>query len=114
MANLKFFWNGIKDNGGKLQRCHYSGSQLVNHPANTITIYARDYKAFSAGIREAFTVDNDSDHATGYVVREHIRVMPSHPLYQVVYSAMMAEMAHDASRTAKRAAREFRLTGNSA
>ena len=39
---LKFFWNGIKENSGKLQRCHYSGSQLISFPAGTITIYARD------------------------------------------------------------------------
>jgi hypothetical protein len=95
MAQLKFFWNGIKENGGKLQRCHYSGSQLVNHPAGTITIYARDYKAFSAGIREAFKVDDDSDYATDYVVQEHIRVLPDHPLYESVLAAMLAEKAHN-------------------
>ncbi len=92
---LKFYWNGIKEDGGKLQRCHYSASQLINHPADTITIYARDYKSFSAGVREEFAVVDDSDYATDYVVQEHIRVLPDHRLYAVVHAAMLAEKAHN-------------------
>ena len=43
-----FFWNGIKDaKGQELQRAHYSMGQLINLPAGTITIYARDYSTQS-------------------------------------------------------------------
>ena len=87
---LRFFWNGIKENSGKLQRCHYSESQLLSFPAGTITIYARDYKPFSAEVRAMFAVEDASDFASDYVVKEHIRVKPEHPLYGVVHAAMLA------------------------
>ena len=94
---LRFFWNGIKENSGKLQRCHYSGSQLISFPAGTITIYARDYKPFSAEVRATFAVEDDSDFATDYVVKEHIRVKPNHPLYEIVRASMLAAQARRAS-----------------
>lgn len=105
-ANLKFFWNGIKDNGGKgkLQRCFYSSGALANAPAGTITIYGRDYKRFSDGIRAAFTVTNDSDSMTDYFEDDRIRVQPDHPLYKAVQAAMEKESDHNAKRYAKRAA----------
>ena len=98
---LRFFWNGIKENSGKLQRCHYSGSQLISFPAGTITIYARDYKPFSVEVRAAFVAEDASDFATDYVVKEHIRVKPDHPLYGVVHAAMLAEKMHKKGETMK-------------
>lgn len=85
---LKFYYNGIKDNGGKLQKCSYSDGQLIHYPAGTITIYKRDYGPFSAGVQDAFKVDNDSDMQTDYFEKDRIRVMPEHPLYQQVKTAM--------------------------
>jgi hypothetical protein len=91
---LKFYWNGIKDNGGRLQRAFYSlGGLIPKYPAETITIFARDYDHFSAGVRAAFKVENDSDMMSDYFERDHIRVLPDHPLYSEVrgaYEAMMA------------------------
>jgi len=99
---LKFYWNGIKENGGKLQRCHYSVSALTNHPANTITIYARDYKDFSPEVREAFKVDDDTDIQTDYICREHIRVEPNHPLYGAVLKGLEMQTGHNKRKADKR------------
>lgn len=101
MTTLKFFWNGIKANGGKLQRCHYSDSQLINHPAGTLTIYARDYERFSAEVREHFQVQNDSDSMTDYFENDRIRVAPEHPLYAQVIDALNKQKAHGERRHAK-------------
>lgn len=104
---LKFFWNGIKDsdNGGKLQGCHYSDSQLINHPAGTLTIYGKRYRAFSAGVHAAFSVQNDTDTRTDYFENDRIRVLPTHPMYQTVLAALNAQKAHDeAIRNRKEAA----------
>ncbi len=101
---LKFFWNGIKDNGGNLQRAHYSNGKLINSPAGTITIYSKEYSAFSAGIREAFKVHNDTDIITDYFEKDRIRVEPTHPLYNKVREALAAQEAHYAKRFAKKAA----------
>jgi hypothetical protein len=101
---LKFFWNGIKDNGGKLQTVSYSDGTLVNYPAGTITIYKREYSGFSDGIAKAFAVENDSEIMTDYIVTDLIRVEPTHPLYGEVAAALAAKKVHDAKRWAKRAA----------
>jgi hypothetical protein len=93
---LKFFYNGIKDNGGELQKCSYSESQLISYPAGTITIYAKHYARFSAGIKAAFTVENNTDGMTDYFENDKIRVVPTHPLYAEV----LAAAKKDASRRA--------------
>jgi len=99
-AALKFYWNGIKANGGKLQRCFYSDGALLNSPKGTITIYGRDYSGFSAEVRGAFKVENDSDMMTDYFEQDRIRVTPDHPLYAKVLDAMKAREEHYARRIA--------------
>ena len=99
---LKFYWNGIKEDGGALQGCHYSNSQLINHPSGTITIYGKRYRNFSAGVHAAFTVKNDSDIQTDYFENSSIRVLPSHPMYATVFAALTAQTAHDDKMRNKR------------
>ena len=94
MAKLRFFWNGIKGSDGKLQSCIYSDSPLLHSPAGTITIYARHYRPFSTEVREAFTVENDSDMMTDYFESDRIRVTPTHPLYFHVKAVLIAREAH--------------------
>jgi hypothetical protein len=101
MTNLKFKWNGIKASDGKLQRAFYSDGALLNSPAGTITIYGRDYKPFSAEVREAFKVENDSDGMTDYFETDRIRVTPAHPLYSQVQAALVAREAHYAKRASE-------------
>lgn len=84
---LRFFYNGIKVGKGSLQKAHFSLGNLRNHAENTITIYAREYTRFSAEIREAFKVENDTDTMTDYFEHDRIRVEPSHPLYAQVKAA---------------------------
>lgn len=112
---LKFFWNGIKDNGGKLQTCSYSAGQLINHPAGTITIYKKSYEPFSAGIQAAFAVQNDTEIITDYIVQDVIRVEPTHPLYHEVKKAYNAYQAHWEKRAQQHAlkqAAKARLRGD--
>ena len=101
---LKFYWNGVKEDGGKLQGCHYSDGQLINHPAGTITIYGKRYRGFSAGVQAAFIVENDTDMMTDYFEDDRIRVEPSHPLYPAVKAALDAQRAHHARLSERRAA----------
>ena len=106
-AQLKFFYNGIKENGGKLQKCYYSNGKLLRHPDGTITIYARDYERFSSGVREWFIVQNDTDIATDYFADDVIRVLPNHPLYNEVLKAYEQSKAHNAKTHAKREAKAY-------
>lgn len=90
-----FFWNGVKDaRGAKLQKAFYSvmehGSTTGKFPAGTVTIYASDYGSFSQRVRDCFVVENNSDTQIDYFEKDHIRVMPSHPLYAAVLAAAKA------------------------
>ena len=104
MTNLRFFYNGIKTAegryAGQLQKAWYSDAKLCNSPAGTITIYARDYEHFSAEIRAAFVVVNNSDSMTDYFENDRIRVEPSHPLYAEVSAALNKMKAHGGRRNA--------------
>lgn len=106
MATLKFLWNGIKVNGGKLQKASFSmpGSYAPwsGLPEGTITIYAKGSRRFSAEIGEAFEVQNDTDYMTDYFESDRIRVKPDHPLYVQVLAAVKASDEHHAKMQAKR------------
>ena len=105
---LKFFYNGIKSNGGKLQKAHYTVGNLgERYPENTITIYARDYSRFCADVRANFTVHNDTDSMTDYFDSDRIRVTPDHPLYAQVMVAVQAQEAHSKKRQAAWMARHY-------
>lgn len=98
---LKFYWNGIKGENGKLQRCFYSSGALLHHPEGTITIYSRDYSHFTKDINDAFEVENDSDLMTDYFEKDRIRVLPSHPLYNQVLEAVRLMEKHNEKRHSK-------------
>ena len=103
---LKFYWNGIREsNGGAygpLQLCSYHRGALFHHPDGTITIYGKRYRPFSSGVCMAFEVKDDTEIQSDYIVNEHIRVRPSHPLYADVLKACQALEVHNAKRWAKR------------
>tara|TARA_R110000868_G_scaffold113754_2_gene305096 strand:- start:140 stop:451 length:312 start_codon:yes stop_codon:yes gene_type:complete len=88
---LKFYYNGIKENGEKLQTAHYSMGGYTDLPDATITIYNRDYLRFSTEIRESFKVDNDTDSMTDYFCKDRIRVLPDHKLYAEVSNAYLKQ-----------------------
>jgi len=102
MTTFKFFWNGIKVNGGELQKASFSNGRLIGFPERTVTIYAKNYRGFSAEICAAFDVQNDSDVMTDYFETDRIRVKPDHPLYAQVVDAVKASDEHHAKLQAKR------------
>ena len=99
-TTLKFFYNGIKVNGGKLQKAFFSKGNLTSwamekygYDSDTLTVYAREYAGFSAEIRGIFQVENDSDMMTDYFEKDRIRVTKGHPLYGQVLKSFEAQEA---------------------
>lgn len=74
--SIKFYWNGIKVNGGKLIRCFYSLDN-INDP-QSVSISARDYESLPGDV---FSVRNDSDIYTDYFDNDHATIEAGHPLY---------------------------------
>ena len=108
---LQFYWNGIKENGGKLQLCHYSPDAPNAPDVGEIAIYARHYQHFSAGIWAAFAVHNETDIMTDYFRADHFRVEPSHPHYAAILAAVRAQQAHRQRVADARDAKRSRIGG---
>ncbi len=108
MNTIKFFYNGIKINGGKLQTCKYScGNYTASSgiPDGTITIYKKynqnfESLCFSENTKGFFTLENNSDGMTDYFESDKIRVYPNHPLYPEVLKALEARQNRIAKKYA--------------
>ena len=74
--SIKFYWNGIKVNGGKLIRTWYNIDN-INDP-KSVSISARDYESLPADV---FSVHNDSDIYTDYFDSDSTTIDAGHPLY---------------------------------
>ena len=108
-TQLKFYYNGIKENGGRLQLCSYTDGKLLHHPEGTITIYGKRYRDFSDGVRAAFTVENNTELETDYFENDRIRVTPDHPLYPQVRDAFLKYAARVAARRPRHCAEAIAL-----
>lgn len=82
--SIKFFWNGIKVNGGKLIKCSYSLDNRHDGQEG-VTIYARDYSGHLPG--DLFRVQNDTDLYSDYHDTDRAELFPGHPLYPYARAA---------------------------
>lgn len=80
--SIRFFWNGIKVNGGKLIRCYY----FTDSKSDSVTISARDYDHLP---RDLFTVKNETDLYTDYFDSDSATLTPAHPLYKYARAAAL-------------------------
>ena len=92
MSSVKFYWNGIKVNGGdRLIKCGYAWN------ADSVTIYARDYDSLP---RDIFDVVNASDPYTDYFENDRATLKEDHPLYKYArYAALKAQAHADTARS---------------
>ena len=77
--SIKFFYNGIKVNSGKLRKCFYSTSE------NSVTISAHDYGTSLP--RDLFPVKNDTDLYSDYFDTDRATIAEDHPLYKYARAA---------------------------
>ena len=80
--SIRFFWNGIKVNGGKLIRCYY----FTDSRSDSVTIGARDYDHLP---RDLFTVKNETDLYSVYFDSDSATLTPAHPLYKYARAAAL-------------------------
>ena len=102
---LKFFYNGIKVDGGKLQSASYSQGGWTKLPEETITIYFDSYSFPEQEIRDAFPCENKTDSMSDYFEKSTARVLPSNPYYAQVKAALDAQTAKGKARKEARIAR---------
>ena len=101
---IKFYWNGIKVNGGNLIKCSYSASDY--NGVKSVGIYADGYGAELP--RDLFDVKNETDVYTDYFDTDKAYIEESSPLYKyALYAAQSYDMhylklqiTHDKKRIA--------------
>lgn len=89
--NIKFYWNGIKVDGGKLTKCYF----WTDDKTGAVTISARDYDHLP---RDLFDVKNETDLYTDYFDDDRATLDPSHPLHKYAAFAAYKAKIHDAQR----------------
>ena len=87
--SIKFYWNGIKVNGGKLIRTWYSIDN-INDP-QAVSISARDYDDLPGDV---FVVRNNSDSYTDYYDSDRTTIEAGHPLYVFALVAALKANLH--------------------
>jgi hypothetical protein len=71
--SLRFFYNGIKQDDGKLQKCRYS---YISKPESCIMIKSENYDLFSYEIQKEFIVINNTNNITDTYDKDHFSVKP--------------------------------------
>lgn len=90
-AHIRFYWNGIKVDGGKLRKCYYN----ADDDGESVTIY--DDYGFTLP-RDLFDVKNETDLYTDYFDNDSATLDKSHPLFAyALYCARKAD-ARSAAR----------------
>lgn len=102
---IRFYWNGIKVDGGRLIPCGYSID------GESVTIYAKNYKELP---REYFDVVNNSDSMTDYFEDDSTTLDKNHPLYKFARHAALKGMASGKThrRMTEEQAKEWGLMEN--
>lgn len=102
-AQIKFFYNGFKVNGGALYKVYYNDGPLMHYPQGTITIYARDDNRtyMPKEMRQLFEVENNTDSQSDYFENDRIRVLPTHKLYAEIKAACEAAKAKSQAKYGK-------------
>ena len=85
--HIKFYWNGIKVDGGNLRKCYFS---LYND--GSVMIHADGYGAELP--RDLFDVKNETDIYTDYFDNDHAELTADHPLYKYALYAAQAQDLH--------------------
>lgn len=92
-APIKFFWNGIKVNGGKLIKCFYSLDNRADG-RKCVTISAQEYGDHLPG--DLFTVRNNTDLYSDYHETDRAELFSDHPLYAYARAAAVkAELRNE-------------------
>lgn len=101
LPSIRFYYNGIKVNGGDLIKCHYSADE------NGATIYASGYGAELP--RALFDVRNDTDFMTDYFDKDSATLPADHPLFRFAFYMAKKEEYKQHARALERQKKNPRL-----
>lgn len=91
--DVRFFWNGLKVNGGRLVHLFYSLDNHSNYSGPCVSLSCRDYSGQLPG--ELFPVENHTDLYTDYHDKDRATIGPDHPLYPYIRAAALKAATRD-------------------
>jgi hypothetical protein len=80
MGKIRFFYNGLKTESGKLEKAYFSYS-TKSDGSKHVMCYKDSYDHFSETIRKELQAINKSDYQTDYVVHDHIEFNANSPYW---------------------------------
>ena len=96
-TQIKFYYNGIKVNNGKLEKIGWSAPQQDG----MIYGFANSYCGLSKEIKELFTVENNTDSVTDLFEKDILKIQSNHPLYNEAKKALIADLNKSIKRCIK-------------
>lgn len=104
---VRFFYNGFKVGAGPLQKSCYSAIESWHTGTRQIPTHIAIYAGngltgrFSADVREAFAVVNNSHGRSDYNEADRIRLTVDHPLFLAAAEAAITAILRDIARCEK-------------
>lgn len=93
VRDVRFYWNGLKVNGGPLVRLFYSLDNDSSKSGPCVSLSCRDYSGHLPG--ELLAVENQTDLYTDYHDTDRATVTPDHPLYPYIRAAALKAATRD-------------------
>lgn len=87
VKDVRFYYNGLRVNGGPLVRLFYSLDNDSSTSGPCVSLSCRDYSGTLPG--ELFAVENHTDLYTDYHDTDRATVTPDHPLYPYIRAAAL-------------------------
>jgi hypothetical protein len=102
---IRFYFNGLKVDGGPLVRGHFSlikawsahGRDVPTH----LVMYCKAYEPVPEEVRQAFKVENRTDLMTDYFDTDTVRIPPEHPLFREAARALQQDLERAIKRCEK-------------
>lgn len=106
---IRFFWNGIKVDGGKLILVYYSHDNGIRYHApqepERISVSALGYGCFPDAVRKVYEVINHTDLRSDYHDHDRFRVHPGEIDWPAVAAAYARTRERKILRLQRRAAK---------
>lgn len=96
VKDVRFYYNGLRVNGGPLVRLYYSLDNDSSTSGPCVSLSCRDYSGHLSG--ELFAVENHTDLYTDYHDTDRATVTPDHPLYPYIRAAALKAATRDEPR----------------
>lgn len=93
VKDVRFYYNGLRVNGGPLVRLFYSLDNDSSTSGPCVSLSCRDYSGTLPG--ELFAVENHTDLYTDYHDTDRATVTPDHPLYPYIRAAALKAATRD-------------------